>query len=166
MERLDNFKQHPSGLLVSPQGEVFVPRSGKNPEHFTFGNKRKDGYIRICYKGIFYYVHRLVAECYLQNEDNLPCVNHKDENPSNNKVDNLEWCTNSYNNTYNNKHNKIGAKQTKIVNQYSIDGTLVKTWSSASEAGYNGYNRGEICKCCNNKVKTHKGYIWKYAYQN
>lgn len=45
-------------------------------------------------------VHRLVALAFLPNKNNYPCVNHKDENPSNNNVDNLEWCTYKYNNNY------------------------------------------------------------------
>ena len=45
-------------------------------------------------------VHRVVADAFIPNPNNYPCINHKDENPANNKVENLEWCTYKYNNNY------------------------------------------------------------------
>jgi hypothetical protein len=67
--------------------------------------KDKDGYeyVVLCVncKTKTVSVHRLVCLAFLENPNNLPCINHKDENPSNNNVENLEWCTYSYNNTYN-----------------------------------------------------------------
>lgn len=64
-------------------------------------------------------IHRLVAEAFIPNPDNLPQVNHKDENKENNCVDNLEWCTNEYNCRYGTHSERVGAKQRKPV--YSID---------------------------------------------
>ena len=56
---------------------------------------------------IQYRVHRLVAEAFIPNPDGLPIINHKDENPLNNNVDNLEWCDSKYNNNYNGKGKRI-----------------------------------------------------------
>lgn len=57
-------------------------------------NLHKDGVMKT------YYVHKLVAEAFIPNPDNLPCINHKDENKLNNSVSNLEWCTVKYNTNY------------------------------------------------------------------
>ena len=54
-------------------------------------------------------VHRLVAQAFISNPDNLPEVNHKDENPANNNVDNLEWCTHEYNVNYGHRLEKFSA---------------------------------------------------------
>lgn len=78
----------------------------------------RDGYYRVVFTGKFNgmkkqrikNVHRLVAEHFIPNPYNLPCVNHKDENKLNNFVENLEWCSYSYNNTHNNRAKKIGLK--------------------------------------------------------
>ena len=75
-------------------------------------------------------VHRLVAKAFIPNPNNLPCVNHKDENKKNNNISNLEWCTKSYNNTYNSRAKKVGEKERKYVSIYSIENgieTFLKT---------------------------------------
>ena len=82
--------------------------------------KTNKGYIRVslCKNGIQtgFQVHRLVAQAFIPNPNNLPQVNHRDENPSNNNVDNLEWCTAKYNINYGTA--RIRSINTKIKNGY------------------------------------------------
>lgn len=105
-------------------------------------------------------VHRLVAEAFIPNSNNYQYINHKDENPKNNVVDNLEWCTMTYNNTYGHRLEKICKK----INQYDLQGNFIKTWNSFMEIQRElGFSNSSIVCCCKGRVKKSNGYIWKYA---
>lgn len=131
-----------------------------------------DGYLRVCLcknsKYKWFKIHRLVAEAFLDNPYNLPEVNHKDEDKSNNNVDNLEWCSRQYNINYGTGHQRSTETQTngsksKTVYQYTLDGVLVAEYPSIMEAQRQlGFNQGYICNCCNGRFNKAYGYIWKY----
>lgn len=104
-----------------------------------------------------YLVHRLVSETFLDNPDNLPCVNHRDENKQNNCVSNLEFCTYQYNNTFNDKHRK----KAKKVGCYK-DGKLIKVYDAIIDVEKDGFYQGTVVKCCKGRYKSTGGFQWKY----
>ena len=115
-----------------------------------------------------YSVHRLVATAFIPNPDNLPQVNHKDENRTNNCVDNLEWCDGKYNINYGTgtrrrQLSNTNGKCSKPVLQYSLDGTFIKEWKSTMDVQRNlGFAHAHISECCRGKYTYAYGYIWKY----
>ena len=119
----------------------------------------KDG-IRKSYK-----VHRLVAKAFIPNPNNYTDVNHKDENKSNNRIDNLEWLSHKENMNYG--HALDGLKQIRkkiSVKQFTLDHILVKEWNCISDAAiYLKISVGNIVNCCKGRCKTVSGYIWKYS---
>lgn len=97
-------------------------------------------------------------------------VNHIDENPTNSRIDNLEWCTHTYNINYGNRNKKVSKamlnykKFSKKINQYDLDMNFIKTWNSLKEIWREtGYTRSAISKCCRGIYKQSKGYIWKFV---
>ena len=110
-------------------------------------------------------IHRLVAQYFITNPNDYPEVNHKDENPKNNHVDNLEWCTPKYNCNYGTRNQRCWEKVIKKpVIQLSLDGEQLQTFISAVEAEKcTGIDRSQISRVCKGKNRTAGGYIWKYA---
>ena len=142
-------------------GKERILKPGTNNYGYLLVMLCKDGKI----KG--FTVHRLVAEAFLPNPHNYPCVNHKDENKQNNNVSNLEWCSAQYNNTYGTRIERVAEKTTngkcsKPVLQYTLNGAFVREWESTAECGRNGFNQGNVVTCCQGKLKKYKGFIWRY----
>lgn len=110
-------------------------------------------------------VHRLVANAFIPNPDNLPEVNHKDENPQNNRVDNLEWCTTVYNLTYGTRLDRISEKN--FVPVVATDGDGIEFYFSSMKEGAakTGAMKQNISHCCRgtNRAKSAGGYKWRYA---
>ena len=146
----------------------------------------KLGYERVCLmkdkrlKHIL--VHRLVGETFIpnkttfksmpdENRDEIDLdkleINHKDENKLNNYVSNLEWCTHKYNSNYGTRTARIIPqtidKTRRPIDQYTMDGMLIKEWYSTNEAARTlGLIQQNITKCCQGKRKSVGGYVWKY----
>ena len=114
--------------------------------------------VQLCKNGEVktYSLHRLVAQAYLPNPENLPQVNHRDENKTNNCLQNLEWCDAKYNANYGTRNETIK----KPILQFTLDGEFVREWSSATDVGKT-VNVG-ICNCLKGRKKSAYGYIWEY----
>lgn len=115
-------------------------------------------------------IHRLVAMAFLPNPNNYPCVNHKDEIRTNNKVDNLEWCSYKYNVNYGNivekkRQSRDYASISKIIEQID-NGKVINTYPSISEAARNlsssRYAKTNICRACHTANSKAYGYEWRY----
>lgn len=163
-------------------------RKGKLLKPAKSGRGKYKVYKVVLYNGkgekTTYAVHRLVALTFLDNPNNLPCINHKDENPANNQLSNLEWCTVKYNNNYgesiqkkseaNKQVQKNNPKKSKIVLQYDLNGNFIQEWPSSMEIQRQlGYFSTAIRNCCLGRIvkdskgcnyqhKSAYGYIWKY----
>ena len=146
----------------------------------------KDGYLQVCLSKNGEYkmclVHRLIAETFLPNPDNLPQVNHKIDTKEGKKINmvifnedgtvnkertTIEWVTSKENNDYGTRNERVAKANTngirsKPVLQLSLTGDLIREWPSVGECGRNGFNKGAVAACCRGEKPQYKGFRWEY----
>jgi hypothetical protein len=169
---------------ISSFGRVYSVKRNK----FLKPKKDKDNYLLVnLYKNgkrKNYKIHRLVAQAFLPNPSNLPQVNHKDENPSNNHLENLEWCDAKYNCNYGSRTERAISKMvqnpnyqatrekslkaaheklSKPVLQFDKQGKFVAEFPSTREAERaTGIYQSNISNCCLEKYKSAGKYLWRF----
>ena len=110
-------------------------------------------------------VHRLVAQTFIPNPDNLPEVNHKDENKKNNCVDNLEWCTTEYNCNYGTRNIRKGINCRKPICSVDENGNVTHYNSRIEASRSTGISDTSISKALSKNYqhnKTAGGMLWLY----
>lgn len=142
-------KGHTLKQYLDKKGYMYVS-FGSNGKHFSI------------------FVHRIVATCFIPNPDNLPEVNHKDNDPTNNAVSNLEWCTRKYNEEYKKKFGtsqaEVSGRQVIAINPETSEVLWFKTQSEASRQL--DINVGNISEVANSKRNKASDYWFCYADEN
>lgn len=161
IKSVDRYVKNRNGVALK-KGKILAPAKIDKTQYLKVSlwknNKQKT-----------FLVHRLVAEAFLEKNSEKTQVNHIDENPQNNNVENLEWCTPSYNVNFGTRNDRAALKKKentvdgKEIAQLDMNGNVVQRFSSAKKAAeYIGGDNSAICKCANGVTKTSYGFIWKW----
>lgn len=164
-------------FMVSNLGRVKrVKTQTGNPTDKLMSGSQPSGkmpYVKVSLNRQFVFVHRLVAKAFIPNENNLPQVNHKDGDKTNNRADNLEWVTASQHGLH--AYNVIGitpntlgrfgkdANRFRPIRAISISNGSVREFDTLTSAARElGIDTGSICRCAKGEYKMTHGYIFQY----
>jgi len=154
---LDRVVSGKDGCTLSIKGQMMHPTL--NTTGYPFVGLRKDG------KRGMYTVHRLVAKAFIPNPDNLAEINHKNEDKTDNRVANMEWCDHSYNMRFGTRGERCRKKaDCHAVVQMDMEGNVIAEYEAIKVAArVVGINNAEtITKCCKGTRPSAGGYRWKY----
>lgn len=148
---------------INTLGEVRRIDSGNilkgyvNPDGYRRVGLTVNGHTKV------FLMHRLIAIAFIPNPNNYPCVNHKDENKSNNSLYNLEWCDYRYDLNYGTRNNRASKSKKRPILQYSKTGEFIREWKSVTDLkNETGMDITHVSSCCRGKRKTANGFRWKY----
>lgn len=155
------------GRVYSHKTKTYLkPKRNENKKTGSIGYWQVD--LCVKQKHTYPFIHRLVAEAFIDNPNNYNQVNHIDENRENNDVSNLEWCDSKYNLYYGSRIEKISYKNRErckvgIVMIDKLNGEILETFECIADVERKyGYSHSNIIKCCKHQIKSAYGYIWKY----
>lgn len=160
LERIDTRPNPRTGKAMNFTTKQRIITNRNHPKGYKTVLLRKGG------SSEQFLLHRLVARAFIPNPQNLPCVNHKDEDKTNNRADNLEWCSQQYNVNYGTgveRMKKSIHKKLRKFGQYDMDGNLIATFTTSSEASrQTGISRSAISLALIGRNASSGGYRWKY----
>lgn len=155
-----DIKEYEGLYQVSNTGKI---RNTKT-KHILKPVTQSNGYMKVCLTKNKIQknktIHRLVAEAFIPNTNNLPCINHKDEDKTNNNVNNLEWCTQEYNTKYSRQLHPTRDKQTKSVMCIETKTIYASINQAEKQTGINGRSISKVCKGIRH---TAGNYHWKFV---
>ena len=148
---MKDIKGYEGLYAITTEGDVYSYKYKK----FLVPRAYSKGYLRVQLfkdgQSKMYRVHRLVAEAYIPNPDNLPQVDHIDNDKTHNYVNNLQWIT---------SRDNVRKGRNKPILQFDLDGNFIREWKCAADVGKVAVK--SINNCLKGRYKTAYGYIWKY----
>ena len=145
---------------ISNLGRVmsFKNQYGHGPR-IIYGETTRSGYIQVSMNKKRRKIHRLVALAFIPNPQGLPQINHKNEIKTDNRVENLEWCTGKYNINYGSCIKRRSLKRGKPVYCFETG----KIFESCADAGRKmNLDCSHVAKCCRGELSAHKGFHFEY----